>query len=339
MAKNKTSASERPKRQHFLPEFYLKGFTRDNLVWLYDRVKKEYRRQGPHNTAVIGHFYTVLGKDNAPYYGFEELLSEAESHARPIIDKLDSYEAITPEERLRLAYFIVLLLTRTPKFEREAEQVADSAAKLLMKHMIPTVEAAAAQLRRYGKTGEGLTPEGIFEFVHKEQYQMKGDRNTAVHAMCDITEKCTFGFACMDWMLGHVDERSKFITTDSPLGFIVPDELQQSPTLDLSLLSQEVTKVVPLTGTTALLVARSGCRLGHLNLHRPQVRDINVAVAKECERYVIGGDEALVRSVVRRAKVDIAKPGSRMKVEHIAHPTDPMRTFLVTRRVPADAPG
>jgi hypothetical protein len=337
MAKNHTSASNKPKRHHFLPEFYLNGFTGGNVVWVYDREKNEYRPQGPHNTAVIGHYNTVLGTDGKAYLGFEKLLSQAESDAKPVIDKLGIGEMITPEERHNLALFVVLLLTRTPKFEREMEQVADCTAKLLMKRMFPTVEAVVAGLRRYGKKGEDLTPESMFEFIHKEQFQMKGNRNVTVHAMLDLTEKFTLEFACMDWSIVHVYERSAFITTDSPLGFIVPDELQGRPDLDLSLLSQNTTKVVPLTKRMALLVGERGCGFGHFAVDRAVVREINIALAIECERYVIGANESLVRSIVRRGKVDTTKPGSRIRVEHIPHPTDPMRTFLVTRRVAADA--
>ncbi|ARR12889.1 hypothetical protein B7L66_12170 [Xanthomonas citri pv. citri] len=49
-----------PKRQHFLPRFYLKGFTRDDqLLSVYDRTTGEVRRQSPDNTAVTGHLYTL----------------------------------------------------------------------------------------------------------------------------------------------------------------------------------------------------------------------------------------------------------------------------------------
>jgi len=41
--------------------------------------------------------------------------------------------------------------------------------------------------------------------------------------------------------------------------------------------------------------------------------------------------------VVRRSKVDKAKTGTRMKDENVPHPTDPMRSFLVARRVPSNA--
>lgn len=50
----------KPKRHHFLPEFYLNGFTREGLLCVFDRETGEYRRQAPKNTAVIGHFYAFV---------------------------------------------------------------------------------------------------------------------------------------------------------------------------------------------------------------------------------------------------------------------------------------
>lgn len=65
---------------------------------------------------------------------------------------------------------------------------------------------------------------------------------------------------------------------------------------------------------------------------------MNRLVASESDRYIIGRDEALVRSVVKQSKVDRSNPGTRIKVEHTSHPDDPNRTFLVTRRVLAESP-
>jgi hypothetical protein len=41
-----------PKRQHFLPRFYLEGFTHNGFLSLYDRDKKEYRKQQPASTGI-----------------------------------------------------------------------------------------------------------------------------------------------------------------------------------------------------------------------------------------------------------------------------------------------
>lgn len=47
-----------PKRQHYLPKFYLEGFCKDGKLAVYDRESDEVRVQQPLNTGVIGHLYT-----------------------------------------------------------------------------------------------------------------------------------------------------------------------------------------------------------------------------------------------------------------------------------------
>jgi hypothetical protein len=149
----------KPKRHHFLPEFYLTGFTRDNYLWLYDRKKDEYRRQHPHNTAVIGHYYTVENPRGEKDYSIEGFLSQIEGKAKSAIVKLDTGLGIAREERLDLAFFITLQLTRTPKFEREIERTADRAAKLLAKHAFSCCfgKRVAAPKTRWSGGGGGAS--------------------------------------------------------------------------------------------------------------------------------------------------------------------------------------
>ena len=142
----------------------------------------------------------------------------------------------------------------------------------------------------------------------------------------------------MDWLVVHAQPSSAFITTDEPIGFIVPDEFRQSGEPVLGLASQKIVKLVPLSQRVALMLGQFGGGFGHMGMHREQVRFVNKLVASECDRYVLGRDKALVQSVVEQSKVDQTNPGTRLKVEHIPHPDDPKRTFLVTRRALADAP-
>ncbi|MGO9245128.1 MAG: DUF4238 domain-containing protein [Verrucomicrobiia bacterium] len=323
---------------HFLPEkSYLTGFAHDGLVWLYDREKNEFRQQPTRVTAAIHDYYAVLNDAGEKHYQIEEFLKNIEDNAKPIISKLETGGAVTPKERLDLAHFIALLVFRVPKFEREAEQIADSTFKLLMKHKFPTVEETAEQFRRSSKDF-GITPESFFKTIHEEKYRLKGNRNIAVNAMLDQAEEITPMLFAMDWRIAHADRRTAFITTDSPLGYIVPEGFRRTGEPVLGLASDKITKLIPLTQQIALLMGYPGFGFEHCGANRQQVREINIAVAEECERYVIGHEEMLVRSIVSRSKVDKAKPGTRMKVEHIPHPADPMRTFMVARRVPADAP-
>lgn len=326
-----------PKRHHYLPEFYLKGFTRDDLLWVFDRNTAEYRRQPPRNTAVIGHYYTTSTESGEKDYSIEKHLSQIEGEAKPTIEKLDAGEKISAEERVGLAYFLALLLSRTPKHAREIEEIGDAVHKSLAKDMIPTVEAAAELLRRSGKD-QSVTPESVFRFVHEEQFQMKAPRDFTLNAMLDQSARFYRHIAMMDWVVVHTDGHSSFVTTDSPLGYILDDDQLRSREPVLGFASEKISKLVPLTCRTALLIAGYGARIGHFSVDRNQVREINLAVTVECDRFVIGRDGPLLRSVVPASKVDRGNPGTRMRVENVPHPTDPLRSYLVTRRVRADEP-
>ena len=310
------------------------------MLWLYDRERKEFGRQPPNKTAVEKDYYTFLNEKGEKDCSVEEYFSKIESKAKETIAKLEARDSISPEERLNLAHFIAFLMVRSPKFDRVVNEIADAAAKHVVKHAIPTVAAAGELVREHSnKTGgKEITPESMFQFIHDEKFKMVMNRDFVISAMLDQAQKVTLDVAMMDWLVVHVDERSAFITTDEPIGFIVPDEFRRSGEPVLGLGSQKITKVVPLSQSLAILIGHHGGGFGHVDFQHEQVRDLNVMVATECDRYVIGRDEALVRSVVRHSKVDETNPGTRMKVEHIPHPNDPNKTYLVTRRVLAGAP-
>ncbi|PYJ97417.1 MAG: hypothetical protein DME23_15650 [Verrucomicrobia bacterium] len=78
------SNGNNPKRHHFPPEFYLNGFTRDGLLWLYDRERKQYRRQAPHNTAITGHCYAFENEKGEKDYSVGPRLIRA---CRPTVNR------------------------------------------------------------------------------------------------------------------------------------------------------------------------------------------------------------------------------------------------------------
>lgn len=103
-----------PKRQHFLPRFYLDGFASDGLLAVYDRETNEVRMQQPVNTGVIGHFYTFEDNEGRKRFELEQMLSEFEAKASSCICKLSAKQEISPDERADLAIFVALAAFRTP---------------------------------------------------------------------------------------------------------------------------------------------------------------------------------------------------------------------------------
>jgi len=204
----------KPKRHHVIPVCYLDGFTRDGLLWLYDRTANEYRCQTPKNTAVMGHYYAVETESGEKDYSVETMFSEVEGLGISVIRKLEQDEDIEPEERVNLSLFLALLFNRVPRFEREIDEIADATAKALLKKMIPTVEAAAARLAEDPDPDRGYSPEDFFRFIHEEQYTLEGNRNNTVRTMLEQAPELARELALMDWVIAHANDRSAFVATD-----------------------------------------------------------------------------------------------------------------------------
>ncbi|MGH7485968.1 MAG: hypothetical protein ACREMY_10275 [bacterium] len=58
--------------------------------------------------------------------------------------------------------------------------------------------------------------------------------------------------------------------------------------------------------------------------------------AKRSASYSLQMRSTFVAS--RQTRIDRERSGTRIRVDHVEHPTDPNRTFMITRQVPVDAP-
>ena len=101
-----------PKRQHYVPKFYLEGFTKEGLLAVYDRKNDTAGLQQPLNTGVIGHFYTVKDAQGRKRFEVEAMLSEVEAKAAPVIARLAAGGEITDEQRSDFSVFLALAAVR-----------------------------------------------------------------------------------------------------------------------------------------------------------------------------------------------------------------------------------
>ena len=111
----------RPKRHHYLPQFYIEGFCHSGRIWVYDRQADKYRHQTPQNTGVIGHYYSIAGPDGEKDTELEGVLAQVESAAKPIITKVTERQEISEQEKADLAHFVAWLYARVPDFQKTYE--------------------------------------------------------------------------------------------------------------------------------------------------------------------------------------------------------------------------
>ena len=300
-----------PKRHHYLPEFYLAGFTadgqRDSVFTVFDRDSNAFRPQTPKNTAVSRYYYAVddavTGEKSMEVEAF---LSSIEGEAEPVIRKLERREAPTDHDREVLALFCALLHTRVPQFDRSMQEMVNGAFQALGRRMATTLDEVRIQHEEFeARTGTTMdvTPEEDFELVRSGGYTVVEPRQNVIKTMLKMSGDLAEIFLNMRWGVPETPARMSLIVTDAPLLLIPPRDWQPGMR-GFGIATPGAHKMIPLSRSIALFIGDFGTGLDFLRLTKGQVRENNLAMASRCERFVIGSDEALVHSVVRRTQLE-----------------------------------
>lgn len=291
-----------PKRQHFLPKFYLEGFTKNGMVAVFDRELNEIRVQQPENTCVIGHFYTMEDAAGRKRFELEQLLSENESKASCVIKKLAATEAINADERTDLAIFVALAACRTPDIVDSLKALNSNFIRDVGKRMFADVDEVKTRMR--GKpdapsTEEELEVEAhkLVEYVQNGQYEVKTSHTWAVNRAMEMAFKIAPILAGRDWAVVHRDnEKKSFVTTDAPVRLTTVAPREKS-FWGIGFGNTDALVLFPLTESCILAMYGSDGDLKHRTADVEQIRHTNLALVDRCQRFVVGRDEALVRSL------------------------------------------
>lgn len=297
-----------PKRQHFVPRFYLlEGFSRAGSLAVYDRKLDEVRLQKPEATAVIGHFYTAEDDQGRKRYELEQTLSEIESKAAPLIKELAAKGSLTPEERSDMAIFVAMALCRTPDLIESLKLVNGHMVKKMAQAAFGRYEIAKESLRHGPNapaTEEALETEARFmaEFIQSDQYQVETNHQWALGMSMDLFAVIAPIIVERRWLVLHRDsDKRSFITSDAPLILTTTGPRKKGAfTQGIGFANTDALVVFPLTASSVLLIFGSGGSLQHKISDSIGIRNINLMIADHCQRFVIGRDEMLVRSLVDR---------------------------------------
>ena len=291
-----------PKRQHFLPEFYLKGFTKNDMIAVFDRELNEVRVQQPVNTCVIGHFYTMEDASGRKRFELEQLLSEYEDKATLVIKKLAATEIINADERANLAIFVALAAFRTPDTVDSLKVFNSNLIGDRTKRMFVDVEEVKARMRE--KPGAPPTEveldaeaRELVEYVQRGQYKVKTNHRWVVGMAIELAFNIAPILAGRDWVVLHRDnEKKSFVTTDAPvlLTTVAP---RGNSFWGVGFGNTDALVLFPLNESCILAMYGSDGDLKHRTVGVEQIRRTNLALADRCQRFVVGRDEALVRSL------------------------------------------
>jgi len=189
-----------PKRHHFVPESYLRGFVEDDtgVLNVYDRRSDMWRRQKPKQVMVRNKYYY---QHNAPDGVDKNILEKTlgisvEPEGLKALTKLiEMPETLDDEDTASILNYLQLQRIRVP---RQAD-VAKAIAKTAITHEVSKTERGRDAL----KHGQIKIEDSFrFDFMHI------------------VTGMLSPYLSRMTWELIEADQGSSFITSDSPVSFI-----------------------------------------------------------------------------------------------------------------------
>lgn len=214
---------------HYIPEFYLAGFTpsgsRDDYLWVFDKEKQKRWRSKPNAVACEKDFYQIRIPGFDPNT-FEDWLSEIESRAAPVIKNMEAAETIPAgDDFVALMAFVAVMAARVPVRRTAIREVFDQISKGMLAQTLATPEryaAAVATVRLAGvDVREFPTYEDMRCSVEEDRFHFAPSKNWLVVATL-IAFQSIFPFLIKrDWSLVIAQEQAgEYICSDCPVGLI-----------------------------------------------------------------------------------------------------------------------
>lgn len=278
--------SERTKRQHVVPRFYLRHFTRpDGELWTHDCVTGSVRKTTPEKTAFETNIYTPVGKDGARIELIEDTLATIESQAASIYPDLLAFRTLDPVAKLDFAAFLATMFARSPAQLRQFAQTMGQMALWGGRH------AMDQEFREKEERGElSAADRTIQKVLHdSEMFSMDVDRRVGLLAF-QQAETLMHLMAQMNWSY-EISESQQLVTSDNPVFWVKGGGLPVVPGYGFGLGNPYAVIPFPLSpGVILRLDWRRDGAWKKFKLERKRAKLANQYQAKHKERLLFFRD-------------------------------------------------
>ncbi|WP_447917184.1 DUF4238 domain-containing protein [Achromobacter aegrifaciens] len=304
---DRTPKLQGPKRQHYLPRMYQKGFATEGGVAVFDRHTGEMRRQTVENTGIETHIYTFDDEQGRRRYEIEEMLSKVEARLADAIPRFESTKGYTDTDVQFLISFIAFAELRTPGAMTEAKRVKAGFVNVVAQVATESVERTTTLLAgMYRDKGEHRTREALraeaerlVKFVRSGQYDIEVDPQSALMDNLRQWRTVVDSLAHRDLqIIRPTDLRSRYVTSDSP---VVLESRFGDDRVGFG--SDEAMILFPLTATCLISLTGKEGRRGTGSASPKQVDRMNEVLARNADRYIISGDDDGLRRLVERLQL------------------------------------
>lgn len=306
-----TTTKPFPKKQHYIPQSYLKNFSQDGEhVNIYDRVKGdkgEIRYQTTIQVAHENHFYTYQTKKGTKKH-LEDLLGQIEGDAIAVIEKAKRERTITPEEKEKLALFVGFLYSRTPAFKARSQEMTTKAGEKIARMMLRVTPKE--RMRRFFKEKEGRDPtdkelDDIIDFgvnPKRSRVGFKFSQGWWIRTMLEMGTEAAKVFFGMDWLFLFASQPYAFITSDNPFLLIPPEDYDRF--WGYGLVTPRARKVIPLRSDMCLMMGdlSEDPVVKFVDTTKEFFKSINTYTLLGSERFCFSPEKGKLEKLVKEIK-------------------------------------
>lgn len=316
-----TPSTTGPKRQHYVPRFYLRSFAgSDDCLAVYDRSSGTSDRRKPEAIAVEGHYYTLTDDQGRRRFEVENALASIEGKASLVLPKLIRGASITDEERFHFSYFVATLAVRTPAMVKTMQSTHADLTRRVTQIALSDPKFAYQQVKsdpqNIGKTEADLRDlaRRLYEFASGDDYTIEVDKEFAVTQAIQLGDILAPLIMQRDWQLLTTIRSKGLVTSDSPV--ILTSLYRQCgrPEIPLGFGSAHALIYLPLSTERGLLMSGDRARYGHGEFAHGAIAHLNQLTAKRSVRFTISRDDRLLSSTVRKAHLKDEKWNPVMRV-------------------------
>jgi hypothetical protein len=222
------------RRHHFLPQCYLKGFSKPRKrgkthnVVVFDRDGKTFT-SNILNIAVKHDFNRVEIEGSAPDT-FEQTMAKFEGELAPALNRiLEAGNLKSGEDRAILLNFIGLIAIRNPRHRETFRDFNEQIATRVMELVTDTKERWEGQMKRARAAGalketNKVTYEEMRDFVKKKQYRLELRTEFHIESEMKAFDSVLPTLFKRKWLsLTPPKESRGFITSDHPVCLMFSD--------------------------------------------------------------------------------------------------------------------
>lgn len=289
------------RHQHYVPRFYLAGFSCNNQLAVFDRKAGVVKQQTPEHTARIRHLYTFRDNWGHQRFDIEKMFGYYEDKAKPIIARIAAHERINGDEREYMTAYLALAALRTPAAILEAKTVYAGFIKARSRLILPTQKSALRILREMevSDVNEEVLRDmanRVVKMIGDDAYTVEVDDGFALGESLKKFKVIADAMYPRDWIVMYTRTKSEsFLTTDTPV--VLTTTSSATRHLPLGYGSVHAQILCPLTHNCAIVMSGDQGRIGRVDITSEALARFNRTVATDCHRYVFGRDGELLRQI------------------------------------------